>query len=173
VGGTPAATKVMLVATVVVTVLALGFFLRRAPADEIDPHQAAPYLILFGFLFCLRVAGQLAVLRANPRWLPPMEQWNLLPYRLLLPIQLVFIALIAAIVVDFLAGPWLFAEPNREFGLFLLAVSVVYAGAMVVRYIVRMARRPAERWFGGTIPIVFHLVLAAFLFVWGSYHASY
>ena len=28
--------------------------------------------------------------------------------------------------------------------------------AMVVRYAVRMRRRPGERWFGGAIPIVFH-----------------
>jgi hypothetical protein len=34
-----------------------------------------------------------------------------------------------------------------------------------------MARRPEQRWFGGTVPIVFHCVLAAFLFVLGSYDA--
>jgi uncharacterized protein len=42
---------------------------------------------------------------------------------------------------------------------------------MAVRYAVRMARRPGERWFGGAIPIVFHCVLAAWLFVFGSFHA--
>ena len=49
----------------------------------------------------------------------------------------------------------------------------VYAGSMLARYAVRMSRRPGERWFGGTIPIVFHLVLAAYLYVFGSFHASY
>jgi len=43
---------------------------------------------------------------------------------------------------------------------------------MASRYVVRMYRRPGERWFGGTIPIVFHFVLAAFLFTWGKYHVS-
>ena len=51
-------------------------------------------------------------------------------------------------------------------------VAFVYAGVMVVRYGVRMARRPAERWFGGAIPIVFHWVLAAYLVVFGTFHVS-
>ena len=41
---------------------------------------------------------------------------------------------------------------------------------MAARYVVRMTRRPEARWFGGAIPIVFHLVLAAFLLTWGLYH---
>jgi hypothetical protein len=52
-------------------------------------------------------------------------------------------------------------------------LATIYAGAMVVRYAVRMARRPEERWFGGTIPIVFHLVLASYVLVLGRFHASY
>jgi hypothetical protein len=34
-----------------------------------------------------------------------------------------------------------------------------------------MARRPEQRWLGGTIPIVFHWVLAVFLFVLGASQA--
>jgi hypothetical protein len=49
----------------------------------------------------------------------------------------------------------------------------VYASAIVLRYALRMTRRPDQRWFGGTIPIVFHLVLASFVYVYGSFHASY
>jgi hypothetical protein len=173
VAATPAATKIVLSATLLVTGVAVVDYLRRAPGDKIDPELAAGYLLLFGALFVLRVAGQLVVLAAAPAWLPPMGQWNLMPYRLLLPIQLVFIAVIAAIVADFFAGPWAFAEPRPGFGRFVIAFGFVYAGAMAVRYTVRMARRPEERWFGGAIPIVFHIVLASFLFVFGTYHASY
>jgi hypothetical protein len=165
-------TKVVLLATLASTAVALAIFLRAA-GDEIDPDLAAAFLLFFGLLFCVRVVGQLLVRARAPRWLPPMGQWNLLPYRLLLPIQIVFLALIAAVVIDFAAGPWFFAEPNRSFGRFLIGVSAVYAGSMLVRYAVRMARRPVERWFGGAIPMVFHIVLAAFLFVWGTYDASY
>lgn len=164
--------KIALLATLALTVVGLTIFLRAA-GDEIDPDVAAVFLLLFGLLFCVRVAGQLVVRAAVPRWLPAMNQWNLIPYRLLLPIQVVFIAVMAAVVIDFAAGPWIFAEPNRPLGLVLIGFSAVYAGSMPVRYAVRMARRPTERWFGGTIPMVFHVVLAAFLFVWGTYDASY
>jgi hypothetical protein len=170
---TPVATRIALVATLALTLGVAADFVRRAPEDRIDPGLTGRYLAFFGALFCLRVAGQLVVLAAAPRWLPPMGQWNLLPYRFLLVIQLVFIALIAAIVVDFIAGPWFFAEPAPDFGRFLVVFSFVYAGSMAVRYAVRMTRKPGERWFGGTIPMVFHVVLAAFLFVWGTYDASY
>ena len=41
---------------------------------------------------------------------------------------------------------------------------------MVLRYAVRMALYPAERWTGGSIPIFFHWILASFLLVLGRYH---
>ena len=56
--------------------------------------------------------------------------------------------------------------------LMLVACACVYAAGMAVRYAVRMARRPEQRWFGGAIPIVFHFVLASWLLVLGLYHAS-
>ena len=45
--------------------------------------------------------------------------------------------------------------------------SYLYSGAMVVRYVIRMARRPDQRWLGGTIPIIFHSVVAAFQWTFG------
>ena len=50
--------------------------------------------------------------------------------------------------------------------------AVNLAAVMALRYVVRMVRRPGQRWFGGAIPIVFHLVLASFLFTWGRFHAQ-
>jgi hypothetical protein len=171
--GTPNATKLILAAALVLAIAVVVDVLRRAASDSVDADLAATYLALLGLLFCVRVAGQLYVRATSPTWLPPTEHWNLMPYRLLLPIQLVFVAVIAWIVIDFAAGPWLLAEPNDAFGVFLIVLSGVYAGSMAVRYAMRMARRPDQRWFGGAIPIVFHGVLAAFLFVWGAYHVSY
>jgi uncharacterized protein len=139
----------------------------------VDPEVAGAYLALFTALFAVRVAGQLVVLRAAPSWLPPMDRWNLVPYRLLLPIQLAFLAVMGGISAGLLADSGFLAEPHRGFGLFAIGVSLVYAGSMVIRYAVRMRRRPEERWFGGAIPIVFHVVLAAFVFTYGVFHASY
>lgn len=162
-------TRVILVATLAVTLLAVADVLRR---DELGPRTTAWYLLLFSLLFVVRVAGQVFVALRAPTWLPPMQQWNLMPYRLLLPIQLVFVAVLFAIVAGVRSGDGLLAEQHRSFGAFLIGLGAVYAGSMAVRYAVRMRRRPEERWFGGAIPIVFHVVLAAFLVTWGSYHVQ-
>jgi hypothetical protein len=170
---TPAPTKAALLAVLAATAAAATTFVAVADAERVDPRLAGRFLLLFACLFALRVAGQLAVVLRRPRWLPPMEEWNLMPYRLLLPIQLAFLAVMAWLLRDFLAESGLAVEPSPWFGRFVLGFAAVYAGAMFVRYVVRMRRRPEQRWFGGTIPIVFHWVLAAFLLVLGTYHASY
>jgi hypothetical protein len=43
---------------------------------------------------------------------------------------------------------------------------------MAIRYVVRMRRRPDQRWFGGTIPIVFHFVLASYLYTLGCFYVT-
>jgi uncharacterized protein len=169
----PPATNAVLVATLLVTVAAVAEYLRRTEADEVDPQVAGAFFTLFTVLFALRVVGQVVVLLAAPAWLPPMDRWNLMPYRLLLPIQLALLVVMCWICIGLLADDGFVAEPHRGFGLFVIGLSLVYAGSMVVRYVVRMRRRPEERWFGGAIPIVFHIVLAAFLFTYGVFHASY
>ena len=63
-------------------------------------------------------------------------------------------------------------DRSEAFGWALVVFSALYAGAMVIRYVVRMARRPDARWFGGTIPIVFHLVLATYVYALGSFHVG-
>lgn len=170
----PAPTKAALSATVATTAAAIVLFLGGR-SSEIEPRFAGWFLLLLAVLFAIRVAGQLVVVLRAPAWLPPMEsgQWNLMPYRFLLPIQLFFLAVMGWLVASFLAESGPPTEPAPAFGWFVIGFSAVYAGSMIVRYVVRMRRRPGERWFGGAIPIVFHWVLAAFLFVFGSYHASH
>ena len=162
------ATQIVLVATVCITVAATA----RVVRSELTAGETAAYLLLFSMLFLLRVAGQVLVVLRAPSWLPPMRQWHLMPYRMLLPIQIGFLIVMALIDVGLARaiGPFVDREPG--FGRFLIGFSFVYAGAMLVRYAVRMYRLPSERWFGGAIPIVFHFVLAAFLFTWGKYHVS-
>jgi hypothetical protein len=172
-GATPPATVAALVVTLALTAWAVLGLLARADGARVAPERVGPFLWLFLGLFALRVGGQLLVLRRAPRWLPPMEQWNLVPYRLLLPIQLVFLAVMGWIAFDLSRGTGLFARPRPALGPPLLWGSYLYAGVMAGRYAVRMRRRPDQRWFGGAIPIVFHFVLAAFALALGTYHASY
>ena len=149
-----------------------GATLAFRAGDELDARRAGWFLLALGLLFAVRVAGQVLVLRRAPAWLPPMHQWNLVPYRVLLPVQLAILGVATWLVASFLTVSGPPVQPAPAFGAAVLGFSAVYAGAMAIRYAVRMRRRPGERWFGGTVPIVFHGVLAAFLFVLGSYHAA-
>jgi hypothetical protein len=168
---TPRFTKIALVATVGLTMAALLTFLLGRSNDTVDAGFAAAFLCLFSLLFLLRVAGQVLVRVRHPAWLPPTEQWNLTPYSLLLPAQLLILALMAWIDLNFAQANGFWVDARAGLGHGLLWFASAYACAMGVRYVVRMSRRPEQRWFGGTIPIVFHWVLASFLFVLGSFHA--
>ena len=170
---TPLPTRVALAATLLLTGLAVALFVWRRSEAGIDPVFAARFLWLFTGLFVLRVAGQIVVRLRRPSFLPPTEEWNLTPYRLLLPTQVAIVGLLAWIDVELTRGVGAAASPHAVLGTALLWFSFAYAGVMAVRYVVRMARRPYARWFGGTIPIVFHEVLAAYLYVLGSFHGSY
>ena len=52
----------------------------------------------------------------------------------------------------------------------MLWLSYAYFAVMVLRYIVTMVVYPERRWLSGTIPILFHCVLAAYLFTLGRYY---
>ena len=140
-----------------------------------DPADQRFYLWLFTVLLFLRVIGQIAVVLWRPRWLPPMSQWQsgLLPYPVLLLGQAVVLTLMVWICIDVSRGSGVFVDPRRpEMGRFVTSFSYVYFGAMILRYILWMKARPDQRWFGGTIPIVFHCVVAAFLWTFGRYHVG-
>ena len=169
----PRVTEAVLLATLVLTVSAVAVFRARTVGTEVDPRLAGGFLWFFLGLFLLRVLGQIVVVLRAPRWLPPMEQWNLTPYRLLLPTQILFLAVMGWIATDLTRGVGFFARPNSVLGVLLIGFSYVYVGAMVVRYAIRMGRSPEQRWSGGAIPIVFHFVLAAFVYTLGNYHVSY
>jgi hypothetical protein len=172
-GATPRATRLALLATLAITAGALAEFVRGRPESAVDPALAAPFLWLFSAFFLVRVGGQLLVRLRRPTWLPRTEQWNLSPYQLLLPGQIAILGLMGWIDAEFSLGGGPPVDARPWLGEGVLVFSYVYASAMVARYAVRMARAPGERWFGGAIPIVFHLVLAAYLYVFGSFHASY
>ncbi len=139
-----------------------------------DPTLYSGFLVFFTLLLTGRVIGQLIVYLYAPRWLPPMEQWQsgLLPYPVLLTSQGVVLTFMTLICVDFARGHGFFVEPHPRGGVFSLWFAYAYFAGMAVRYVVTMARRPERRWLGGTIPIIFHSVVATFLWTWGRYQSS-
>ncbi|HKE61249.1 MAG TPA: hypothetical protein VKB33_02185, partial [Nitrospira sp.] len=65
-----------------------------------------------------------------------------------------------------------FVTSRAAFGRGVLVFGYVYLAAMIFRYIISMSLHPEARWFGGTIPIFFHWVLATFIITFGQYHRT-
>ena len=76
------------------------------------------------------------------------------------------------ISADFSRGAGFWVDPRPRLGMAALVWSYLYFAGMIVRYVIRMARRPDQRWLGGTIPIIFHMVVAAFQWTFGTYHVA-
>ncbi|HJT60609.1 MAG TPA: hypothetical protein VJ797_02930 [Burkholderiales bacterium] len=114
-------------------------------------------------LFVLRVVGQALVAFLDVEFLPPMQAWysGLMPYEVLLPSQIVIVALMAKISLDFTRGRGFFFEKNRFFATAWLWFGWVYLAAMIAR---------AVFLWDHSIPIVFHWVLAAFVITVGLSH---
>jgi len=123
-------------------------------------------------LFCLRVLGQVLVEILGVRFLPPSKEWasGLIPYPWLLASQVAIIGLQAKIGLDFTRQSGWAYRPRRRAGVVLLILGTFYLAAMIVRYVVRMSLYPDERWTGGSIPIVFHWVLATYVLLVGYHH---
>jgi hypothetical protein len=125
-------------------------------------RRVAIVLMVLTALFFARVAGQALVAFGGVSWLPPMKAWysGLLPYPLLLPTQILILG--GQLVID--RGVWrgggVFASAHPRLGRALRGFSYVYAVAMLVRWIVTHSHG---------IPIVFHWVLAAYLFTLGHF----
>jgi hypothetical protein len=114
-------------------------------------------------LFVLRVAGQALVVFLGVAWLPAAQHWysGLVPYAVLLPSQLLIVALMAKVCVDFTRERGYFFAPKRWFAVGWLAFGYLYLAAMLLRALLVWDR---------PIPIVFHWVLAAFILIVGESH---
>lgn len=133
-----------------------------------------PLLALITAQFAVRVVGQALVAFVGVSWLPAMEQWfsGVIPYPSLLIIQLLMLMLMIKITGEIWRGKGTFAVVRPHWSNFLMKFSAAYAGLMVIRYALTMALHPEMRWFSDIIPIVFHFVLAGFIFVLGHYHQA-
>jgi len=133
-----------------------------------------PILAALTVLFALRVLGQALVAFFGVVWLPAMNQWfsGMIPYPALLVFQILMLILMIKISIDVWRACGIFGAPRRHWHNFLIKFSVAYAALMALRYGLTMILYPEMRWFSGTIPIFFHFVLAAFIYVIADYHRS-
>ena len=119
-------------------------------------------------LFALRVIGQFVVAYFAVEWLPPMERWysGLMPYRYLLPSQILILGLMLKIAIDFSRGRGFFVQPRRFFADPWLWFGWIYLAVMLARLPLQAALKPDAP----VIPVFFHWVLAAFVILVGLWH---
>jgi hypothetical protein len=132
----------------------------------------APLLALLTLLFALRVLGQALVAFLGVTWLPAMDQWfsGVIAYPAMLVVQLLMLLLMVKITGEVWSGTGFYGQRRAHWSPFLIKFSAVYAAAMALRYALTMILHPEMRWFGHVIPIIFHFVLAGFIFALGHYH---
>lgn len=138
---------------------------RRAATGA--PPSAAWVLWGLSGLFLLRVVGQVLVEFLGVTFLPPSPEWysGLLPYWLLLPVQILILVWMAWMNQGVTLRRGFFTVPHPSLGRFLLIGSALYVAAMVARYVISGNAHPERRfWPPGSLPIVFHFVLAGYLY---------
>ncbi len=122
-------------------------------------------------LFLFRVVAQLVQAFSPVTVLPSFETWQsgALPYPLLVCFQLLIIVACAHVVRSFLSGT---VVPSAAKGRLLLILGWLYLVAMGIRLLVGLTIAPDHFWFGAIVPTLFHLVLAGFVVVCGSFHTA-
>ncbi len=131
-------------------------------------HERRSQLLWFlQGLFLCRVLGQIWVVLLAPRWLPAMAQWysGLIAYPVLLPVQIIILMFMTLVSYDNTRRGGRFFVTSRDARERLKVISMVYAGIMLARFFLKLILVPEAAVLSGTIPIVFHWVLAGYLFV--------
>jgi uncharacterized protein len=129
----------------------------------------ARWLWLLLALFIVRVLAQAMALLTSAPFLPPFESWHsgVLPYPALVAAQLLIIAWFARTAWRFNRGE---VTPRYRLGVWMLAFGAVYFATMLVRLVLGVTVLSSNRWFSSVLPTMFHLVLAAYLLVYGHFH---
>ena len=122
---------------------------------------------LLSAVFAARVFGQLLVAVFGVEFLPPMDAWysGLIAYPVLLTIQLGIVALQLEISRELWVGTGAASVARPALGRALAWGSLVYFLVMAGRFLLTRVILPEAGQFGDTIPIVFHWVLAAYLWI--------
>jgi len=135
----------------------------RKRAGSRDAHAVVLWACIA--LFFARVVGQIEVLLLAPTWLPAMPAWysGLLPYPILLPLQIALLMLMCALVIRKQATG---SSTNvSRFGNAAIwrTLALLYFVTMAVRLVLCIHTYGRDYYLRGAIPIAFHWVLALFV----------
>lgn len=116
-------------------------------------------------LFAFRVVAQPAALAVD-RLLPPFNSWDggVLPYPVLLVTQMAILGWMAHTAWRFSTGK---VTPRRRLGRVAILFGWVYFSFMLLRLLLGATVLSNLRWFASPLPAFFHLVLAAYLLIYG------
>ena len=143
---------------------------RISPVTPPIPlRRYAVGLWLLFLLFAFRVVAQPLALVIHTSLLPPFESWHsaALPYGVLLASQVAILLVLGRTAWRFTLGD---VKPRRAVGVLALTLGGLYFAAMVVRLVLGLTALSGLRWFASPLPTVFHLVLAAFVLLYGRFH---
>lgn len=126
-------------------------------------------------LFVARVFGQIEVVLLSPSWLPPFRAWEsgLIPYSVLLPIQIVLIAWMAIVATDHWRGSGAFWVTHRKSRRPLKIFAGLYFAVMLLRLVITAATPPYTLLERGLIPVIAHWDLAAFIYLTACTRQNY
>jgi hypothetical protein len=126
-------------------------------------------------LFVIRVVGQVEVVLLAPAWLPTFRAWEsgLIPYSLLLPIQIVLIAWMAIIASDHSRGSGYFWVTRQSTRRRLKCIAGIYFAVMLLRLVITAAIPPHTLLERGLIPVIAHWDLAAFIYLTARTHPNF
>ena len=141
---------------------------------EAPVRRTAVLLWACVLLFAARVIGQLETVLLEPSWLPDMDAWysGLLPYPLLLPIQIGILMLMAVVAWNPRVRTGQFAQRHPHAAGALRMFAFLYFVVMAVRLAVNVNTNHADFWSEGAIPVAFHWVLALFILISGRSRAE-
>jgi hypothetical protein len=128
-------------------------------------RQVALWLCLS--FFVIRVIGQIEVVLLSPSWMPPFRAWEsgLIPYSLLLPVQIILTAWMAIVAADQWRGSGHFWVTHRSTRRRLKIVAGIYFTVMLLRLVITVAIPPHTLLERGLIPVIAHWDLAAFMYL--------
>ena len=132
-------------------------------------HRRAISLAILQTLFFGRVLGQILAELVAPPWLPSVEHWQsgLLPYPVLLAAQILILMFMSLVTYDTFRQDGLWHVRKNKTKRILRRVAYLYMATMALRYVLTMTLIPELRWFGHTIPIAFHFLLASYILTLG------
>lgn len=118
-------------------------------------------------LFVARVMGQIEVVLLAPSWLPPFRAWEsgLIPYGVLLPIQVLLIAWMAIVATDHWRDSGYFWVTHGSTRRWLKIIAAIYFTVMLLRLAITAAIPPHTLLERGLIPVLAHWDLAAFIYL--------